>query len=94
MYIRTIAYDINPAMLEQFRGEADGARKEFARVDGLRHHYTGVTGGCHCLSISIWDSAEAAEDGREQATAVLTGLARYLTSAPQITEYPVAEMGK
>lgn len=94
MHMRSVSFRINPAMLEQFVGEADGVRAKFGAIEGLQHQYTGVTNDGNCLSVTIWDSVEAANGGRDRAMAVLQGLSRYLAGAPQIVEYDVSEIGK
>lgn len=81
-------------MLEKFRGEADGARAKFALIEGLQHQYTGVTSEGNCISVTIWESVETADKGRDQAMSVLQGLSHYLVGAPQLTDYLVSEIGK
>lgn len=94
MHMRSVSFRIDPAMLEQFVGEADGARAKFATIEGLQHQYTGATKDGNCLSVTIWDSVEAANGGRDRAMAVLQGLSHYLAGAPQLVEYDISDIGK
>ncbi len=93
MYMRTVSFRIDPAMLEKFRGEADGARTKFRAIAGLQHQYTGVSADGGCLAVGIWESAEAAEKGQDEAMAVLQALSHYLVAPPQAIEYPAVESG-
>ncbi len=94
MHMRTVSFVIDPAMIEQFRGEADGARAKFAQIEGLQHQYTGVATDGNCISVTIWESAEAAEKGYASAMAILQGLSRYLKGEPRLADYPVCEILK
>ena len=84
MYYRVTQYNFDPSKYDDFMAYADSIKSRMRSISGLNFVHSVRTGEDTGMVIAQYENAEAAGAAQPLVTEILSGFARYMTSAPQI----------
>ncbi len=91
MYARITTLQSDPSRLEEMTSRFDELREQIKAIPGLIAVYSAWRADGQGVTTAIYESQDAAESSAPQIKAIWSGLADFLTGAPNVEVYENVE---
>lgn len=87
MYARVTTYQADTSKLAEIEAKMDEVRRAVAKIDGIISTYTVWRADGRGVTMSIYESEQAAEIATQQVSDIWADMAVYIVGAPQIEAF-------
>jgi len=91
MYSRVTQFKGNPEKLAELEARVDGIKDHMSGVDGMIASYACWNGDASGVTMTVYESEEAANAATPHVQQIWAGLADLLIAPPEISSYATVE---